>query len=58
MNKSQIIGLLIAIVGVSLGLFWEKSFKYDGFFDFIMGAFGAIGICLVFKILPPKRKSS
>ena len=58
MNKSQIIGLLIAIAGLSLGLFWEKSFKYDGFFDFIMGAFGAIGISLVFKILPLKRKSS
>ena len=49
MNKSQIIGLLIAIAGLSLGLFWEKSFKYDGFFDFLMGVVSAFGICLILK---------
>ena len=58
MNKNQIIGLLIAIVGLFLGLFWEKSFKYNGLFDFIMGVFGAIGISLVFKIFPTNKKSS
>ena len=56
MNKSQIIGLLIAIAGLSLGLFWEKSFKYDGFFDFLMGVVNAFGICLILKFLPIKKK--
>lgn len=56
MNKSQILGLLIAIIGLSIGLLWEKSFKYNGFFDFLMGLVSAIGICLVLKFFPIKRK--
>ena len=55
-NKTQIIGFLIAIISLFLGLFWEKSFKYNGIFDFLIGFIGAIGISLVFKILPTKRK--
>ena len=55
MTKNQTIGLLIAITALSLGLFWEKSFKYADVLDFIFGVISALGISIVLKLLPLKR---
>jgi hypothetical protein len=57
MNKNQIIGLLMVIIGVALGLLWEKPVQYSGILDFIFGVCSAIGISLVFKFLPLKGKN-
>ncbi|MDD7915075.1 hypothetical protein [Polaribacter ponticola] len=53
-NKNQIIGMLIAILGLTLGFLWEKTFKYADILDFMLGAFAAIGLSMVIKILPLK----
>jgi hypothetical protein len=55
MTKNQTIGLLIAIIALSLGLFWEKSFKYADVLDFIFELISALGISVVLKFLPLKR---
>jgi hypothetical protein len=55
MTKNQTIGLLIAIIALSLGLFWEKSFKYADVLDFIFGGISALGISVVLKLIPLKR---
>jgi hypothetical protein len=56
MNKNQIIGLLMAILGLILGFLWDKSFKYSELLDFIFGVFAAIGFSMIIKILPLKMK--
>ncbi|MDP5106218.1 MAG: hypothetical protein NWQ31_08610 [Polaribacter sp.] len=55
MNKNQIIGLLLAIIGVTLGLLWEKP-EYADVLDFLFGVLTAIGLSMVLKFLPIKRK--
>ncbi|MFT7441862.1 MAG: hypothetical protein ACI9Q3_000222 [Maribacter sp.] len=42
MTKNQILGLLTAIISLSLGLFREKSFKYADVLDFIFGGISAL----------------
>lgn len=57
MNKNQIIGLLMAIIGILVGLLWKKSFMYGEILDFLFGVFAAIGISMVLKFLPIKSKN-
>ena len=56
LKKSQIIGILVVTFNLTIGLLWEKNFKYAGFLDFLFGVLAAIGISMVFKILPILRK--
>jgi VIT1/CCC1 family predicted Fe2+/Mn2+ transporter len=56
MNRNQIIGLILAIAGLILGLLWDKSFRYSGVFDVFLGVLSAIGVSMVLKFLPLKRK--
>ena len=57
MNKNQIIGLLIVIIGLSISFFWNKTFAYAEIFDFSFGVLTAIGLSMVLKFLPIKRKN-
>ena len=56
LNKSQILGLFIAVTALSLGLLWEKTFNYADVFDFILGVIAAIGLSFTLKLLPLKLK--
>lgn len=56
MNKNQIIGLLIVIIGLSINFLWNKTFAYAEILDFSFGVLTAIGLSMVLKFLPIKRK--
>lgn len=56
LNKNQIIGIVILISATYLGLFWDKSFDYSNVFDTTMGVFSAIGLSMIIKVIPFKKK--
>jgi hypothetical protein len=57
MNKNQIIGLLMAVLGIIVGLLWEKPVEYAEIIEFLFGVFSAIGISMILKFLPIKSKN-
>ena len=46
----------MAILGLTLGFLWDKSFKYADILDFMFGVFAAVGFSMIIKILPLKMK--